>query len=223
MMIARHRFRVRLRKGCNRLALQRENRMKPALIFALAAMASPVFAQSHSHGTGTANTPYAGFETREIKSLSEADLAQLRAGQGWGLALPAELNGKPGPVHLLELQDEIGLSPAQVTAIEALFATMQTEAIAAGGRFIEAEAALSDAFAGNDLDEATLRDLLAASASARAGLRFVHLRQHLATVDLLSAEQIATYNRLRGYSADPCAAVPEGHNAAMWRKHNGCE
>jgi hypothetical protein len=27
---------------------------------------------------------------------------------------------------------------------------------------------------------------------------------------------------LRGYAEDPCLAVPEGHDAAMWRKHNGC-
>ncbi|MEQ9694960.1 hypothetical protein [Shimia sp. SDUM112013] len=201
--------------------------MKPAILAALFALASPLLAQSHDHGAAHGSavpaTPYAGFEAREIKSLSENDLAQLRAGKGWGLALPAELNGKPGPAHLLELKDQIGLSAEQVSAIEALFATMQADAIAAGERFIQAEAALSDAFAGEGLNEVTLRRLLADSAEARADLRFVHLRQHLATVEVLSEEQIAIYSRLRGYTSDPCASVPEGHDAAMWRKHNGCE
>lgn len=200
--------------------------MKKTLIFsALATVAAfSVAAQSQGHDAGHAgHQPYAGFETRAIKGLSEEDIAQLRAGKGWGLALPAELNGKPGPAHLLELRDQIGLTPEQVEAIEALFAEMQAEAIAAGKRFIRAEAALSDAFAGDDLDEVTLRGLLQASAEARAELRFVHLRQHLATVPLLTGEQIATYNRLRGYTSDPCDAVPEGHNPTMWRKHNGCD
>lgn len=39
---------------------------------------------------------------RGIKSLSAADIAELRRGGGWGLAKAAKLNGLPGPVHLLE-------------------------------------------------------------------------------------------------------------------------
>ena len=57
--------------------------------------------------------PYAGLDTRGIAALSEADIAALRAGEGWGLALPAELNGWPGPRHVLDMGDAIGLSAAQ--------------------------------------------------------------------------------------------------------------
>jgi hypothetical protein len=34
--------------------------------------------------------PYAGMDTREIRTLSEDDVSQLLAGAGWGLALAAE-------------------------------------------------------------------------------------------------------------------------------------
>jgi hypothetical protein len=51
----------------------------------------------------------------------------------------------------------------------------------------------------------------------------VHLSRHLQTPPLLTPHQIARYNQLRGYTSDPCASVPEGHDAEMWRKHNGCE
>jgi len=69
-----------------------------------------------------------------------------------------------------------------------------------------------------------LRALIDASAAARAELRFIHLSRHLETPPLLTADQIARYNDLRGYdAANPCAAVPEGHDAAMWRRHNGCD
>jgi hypothetical protein len=78
--------------------------MKPILM-ALAAL-MPFTAQAQTAG----QSAYAGFEARDIKALSESDLDDLRRGAGWGLALAAELNGVPGPAHLLELQDRIGLS-----------------------------------------------------------------------------------------------------------------
>ena len=178
------------------------------------------FAQNQGHGENGA--PYAGFETREIKSLSEQDIEELRRGGGWGLALPAELNGRPGPAHLLEFGDELGLSASQVEAISAIYELMRMDAVTAGERFIAAEAALSDAFAGSDLSEERLRDLLAEAAEARAELRFIHLSLHLSTPELLSDAQIQRYNVLRGYADDPCENVPDGHDPEMWRRHNGC-
>jgi len=169
-------------------------------------------------------SPYAGMESREIKSLSAQDIEDLRAGRGWGLALAAELNGMPGPAHLLELKEQIGLSSEQVTAIEAIFAAMKTEAQAAGERLIAAEAAIEAAFRAGDLTPEALRDLIDTADAARARLRFIHLSRHLETPPLLTAEQIARYNELRGYGVtDPCAATPEGHDPTMWRRHNNCE
>jgi hypothetical protein len=92
-------------------------RYSPPAICVAATMASfSVQAQDHAHSNHA--SPYAGLEVRRIKSLSEDDLAELRKGGGWGLALPAELNGMPGPSHLLALKDEIGLSAGQVAKIQ---------------------------------------------------------------------------------------------------------
>jgi hypothetical protein len=56
-----------------------------------------------------------------------------------------------------------------------------------------------------------------------AELRFIHLTRHLETPPLLTSDQIARYNDLRGYGADdPCTNIPEGHDPAMWRRHNNC-
>lgn len=186
-------------------------------VIALALLPTGLWAAGMDHAT-----PYAGFQDRPIKSLSDDDIAELRRGGGWGLALPAELSGLPGPAHLLELQDEIGLSDDQVARITVIYDGMKAEAIEAGEKFIAAEAALSEAFAAKDLDPDSLRALLAASAEARAALRFVHLSRHLMTPDVLSEDQIAAYQRLRGYADDPCQAIPEGHDPDMWRRHNGC-
>lgn len=180
--------------------------------------ALPAIADTGSHG----HQPYAGLETRDIKSLSAEDIAELEAGGGWGLALPAELNGLPGPRHLLELKEALGLSPKQVSEIEKMFENMRADAIAAGQRYIAAEAALSHAFTQPAIAPDALQELLKEASEARRALRFVHLSRHLATPDLLTPEQIEKYSVLRGYTSDPCANIPEGHNATMWRKHNGC-
>ena len=188
-------------------------------ILALSLMlASPASAQDDS----AARSLYAGEQDRAIASLSSEDLAELARGGGWGLARAAELNGVPGPAHLLELAGEIGLDAAQVETIEAIRDEMRTEAIAAGARFVAAEAALDAAFADGAPDEEALARLVAEAATARGDLRLVHLRAHLRTAPVLMPTQVERYAVLRGYAGDPCDAVPEGHDANMWRRHNGC-
>lgn len=190
----------------------------PALLLVGSALA---LAQQHQH-----HSAYAGFEDREIKSLSQDDLEELRRGGGWGLALPAELNGVPGPAHLLELSDGIPLQEGQIAEIEALFEQMQEAAIPAGERLIEAERSIEQAFAERSLDKERLGQLLAEAEAARAELRFVHLASHLDTLAILDDEQVARYNQLRGYTDDqagPCDSVPEGHDPERYRQHMDCE
>ncbi|EFO29275.1 conserved hypothetical protein [Roseibium sp. TrichSKD4] len=168
----------------------RKSTMVMSILLATAtAFSADASETGHKHST----QPYAGFESRQIKSLSDSDLKQLREGSGWGLALPAELNGRPGPAHLLELKDQLQLTPEQVTKIEGLHADMKREAIAAGERFISAERALSIAFETPDLDNAQLEVLLKEAGDARAALRLVHLKRHIDTPPLLTAHQIQRY------------------------------
>jgi hypothetical protein len=162
-------------------------------------------------------------QSRTIKSLSESDVKELRRGGGWGLAMAAELNGMPGPAHLLELKDQIPLTPDQVGKTQALFDDMRKAAIPAGERLIAAEAALEAAFADGAVNEASLRRLLIEAESARTELRFIHLSQHYKTVQFLKPEQIKKYNILRGYADDPCKNIPAGHNPEMYRRHMGCK
>ncbi len=63
-------------------------------------------------------TPYAGFQSRPIKALSEQQIADLKAGRGMGLALAAEMNGHPGPMHVLELGERLALTDAQRRTME---------------------------------------------------------------------------------------------------------
>lgn len=152
-------------------------------------------AQTHQPAAG----PYAGLETREIKALSAEQLAELRDGRGMGLALAAELNGYPGPAHVLELASPLGLSPAQREDIARLVGAMKAEAKATGEKLIAAEVALDRQFATRSVTEASLREGVQAIAAEQAALRAGHLKYHLATVAVLNPDQIAHYDVLRGY------------------------
>lgn len=193
----------------------------PILLLSVTAQASD---GTHSHGTHTHTSKYAGQETNAIKSLSPGDIAELKRGGGWGLAKAAELNGVPGPLHLLEMRDDIPLDGAQVAAITKIYDHMKSQAIEKGATLIAREQALEAHFKNRTITDAILRTALQAIADARRDLRYVHLAAHLKTPDILSEDQIKTYNALRGYGAtDPCATIPKGHDAEMWRKHNGCD
>jgi Spy/CpxP family protein refolding chaperone len=198
-----------------------ENAVKASTLLVAVAISLPfsTLAQ-HSHG---AQTPYAGMQSRAIKSLSDQDIEELRRGGGWGLALAAELNGMPGPAHLLELKDQIPLTQDQVDKTQALFDDMRKAAASTGERLIAAETALEAPFAKGAVDEASLRRLLAQTESARTELRYIHLSQHFKTVQFLKPEQIKRYNVLRGYAEDPCKRIPDGHNPEMYRRHMGCK
>ena len=167
---------------------------------------------------------YIGQEKREIKSLSNEDIKELRTGAGWGLAKAAELNGLPGPKHILEMKKEIKLTAEQEKMIIALFKDMNKEAIRLGNKLIEYEVELNNRFAERNIDEKMLDELLGKISETYKSLRFTHLSAHLKTPSILRENQIEKYNKLRGYSSDdPCVNIPKGHDPVMWRKHNNCD
>ena len=175
------------------------------------------------------HSPYAGEETRGIKALSQDDIEGLLAGAGTpfgGVAKPAELNGYPGPRHVLDAVEagDFEVSDEQLAQIETLYEGMQTEAIALGTQIIDLEKAIDDAFVNGTITEEFLQENVTQSAELYGQLRIVHLKYHLAMIEVLTPEQVAQYNELRGYTSDdPCANVPEGHDADLWRQHNNCE
>ena len=148
-----------------------------------------------------AESPYAGLQTRPIKALSEQQVADLSAGRGMGLALAAELNGYPGPSHVLELADKLDLSTDQRAGIQRLFDSMKAEALPLGAKLIEQEADLDNQFASHTVTPESLKASTAAVAATQGVLRETHLKYHLSTVALLSPGQMQRYAELRGYGA----------------------
>src|ERR1700730_17007090 len=109
-----------------------------------------------SSAAAIAQGPYAGMQARTIKALSQEQVSDLSAGRGMGLALAAELNGYPGPAHVLELADKLELSPDQRTRVKTLFDSMKQEALPLGAKLIEQEADLDRPFANHTVNPASL-------------------------------------------------------------------
>ena len=151
-------------------------------------------AQEHNH-----ESPYAGFENREIKALSAEEIQGLLNGQGMSLALPAELNGLPGPRHVLDMSSELGLTEDQGRQVAEIFEAMSHAARQLGARIVELERELDAGFAERTITEDSLDAILHSLAGERARLRSVHLKAHLSLLPVLTDEQRRQYNRMRGY------------------------
>jgi Spy/CpxP family protein refolding chaperone len=169
------------------------------LAAAFAIITVPAHAQHDHAALAPGRSPYTGLVQREIKALSDTQVAQYRSGEGMGFALAAELNHYPGPRHALELADSLRLTAEQRAAIAAVRDRMSTEARRLGETIIERERGLDRAFADESIREDALRSLTAEIARLNGELRFVHLRAHLAVRAALSPEQVRRYDRLRGY------------------------
>jgi hypothetical protein len=162
-------------------------------------------------GAVAAEQPYEGLEAREIKALSPEEIAALDAGQGFSQALSAELNGFPGPRHVIDLAADLDLAPEQQAAVETLFTEMQGEAIAAGREVLAGEAELEAAFRGGALSEDDLAAMTEEIGRLRGVLRGIHLKYHLRTKALLSPHQVALYNAARGYGGHAGHGRHMGH------------
>jgi Spy/CpxP family protein refolding chaperone len=167
--------------------------IRMALIALLAIVATTATSSAQT------TSPYTGQEQRAIKALSEEEIGDLLEARGMGLAKAAELNSYPGPLHVLQLATELGLSDAQRKATDSLYASMRQRALSIGRQIVEAERTLDRAFVNGAIEPATLRSQVGAIATLQGELRAVHLEAHLAQHALLTPEQVAQYDVLRGY------------------------
>ena len=144
-------------------------------------------------------SPYVGEQERQIKSLSESEIEALVKGDGMGFAKLAELNHFPGPRHVLELAEELGLTPSQISETKTLFEEMRASASTLGIELVAAEMALDRSFESNVIDATSLEQKLLKIGELRARIRYVHLEAHLHQKQILTDRQIAEYDRVRGY------------------------
>jgi len=153
--------------------------------------------------------PYAGQDARAIKALAPERIESLRVGAGLGYAKAAELNGWPGPLHVLELSDVLALSADQRAEITSIRKEMLAKAKPLGEILIAAEAALDTLFAEGTPDAFAIAEATARIGTIDAELRAIHLAAHIDVKPLLSRHQQMIYATHRGY--DSSHGGPKNH------------
>lgn len=154
---------------------------------------------------------YTGQQDREIKALSSEDVQSYLSGKGMGFAKAAELNGYPGPAHVLTLAKELGLSTEQEGATREIFAVMEQNSIKYGRLLVEEERRLDQLFATRQATPGLLTASLDQIGALQARIRAAHLEAHIVQAEILTQEQSARYNALRGYASAQPSAEHKSH------------
>jgi hypothetical protein len=152
------------------------------------------------HQTEHNHSQYAGQEKREIKALSDEEKQNYLEGNGMGFAKAAELNGFPGPKHILENEADLDLSSEQKKAVEKSFQTMKTKAVDLGELIVKKEKELDQIFENGNINDELLKEKTREIAELQGDLRNTHLLAHLEMKKLLSTEQVTKYKKIRGYT-----------------------
>jgi Spy/CpxP family protein refolding chaperone len=157
---------------------------------------------------GAQESPYTAMADREIKALSPEQTQGYLEGRGMGLALAGELNGYPGPKHVLELARQLGLSNTQRERVQEVFDRMQARAVELGRQIVEQEQQLDHWFAVDQIDERKLAEATEEIGRLNGLLRGAHLQAHLEAKQVLTPHQRTMYAALRGYDD----AAHRGHH-----------
>ena len=180
------------------------NPMRPILLIALAAfLAAPTaLAQKsdHPHHRRAESVIDRADSLVVPTGLSADAVLGLREGRGMGLARPAELHSYPGPMHVLELADALDLTAEQRAEAERLMRDVKAEARALGEQIVERERHLDRLFASGKATPEAVDRVTTHIAETQGRLRAAHLRAHVAMRGVLTPDQIAAYDRLRGYT-----------------------
>lgn len=169
------------------------------VVLALALSGLPAAAQEIHHDCPQMTGSEHAHAAMNKSGVSDEQRSQYLNGEGMGLAKAAELNHYPGPRHVLDIADKLGLSPDQLAATRALFDDVHTKAQALGKQLLAREDELEALFREQRAETDKVRQLTAEIADLQGRLRALHLTAHVRERALLSAVQVTKYDSLRTY------------------------
>jgi len=129
------------------------------------------------------------------------DRQSLLNAEGMGLASYAEMNGYPGPKHVIELKEQLGLTTDQLKKTEGLVKGVELSGKLTGQEIVREEEELYKLFEGATANDRTVRAGVERIGKLRGELRFIHLQAHVKMKQILSGNQIQRYNELRGHGS----------------------
>ncbi len=168
-----------------------------ATLTGIALLATTASAQMHGAGGahGTSSSPRHGHQEAE---RCEARFAEVVGqGLGFGMAFTADRNGYPGPTHVIELGDQLGLTADQRARVQALREAMFSESRPASAELLQAEDRLAALFESRQATAENLGAAVERVEGLRARVRLIHLRYHLKTRETLTEQQLAAYHVAR--------------------------
>ena len=125
------------------------------------------------------------------------EFRNLQQGRGMGMGRVADVNGYPGPMHVLEHAEALELTDGQIERTRELMTRVKTRAPELGKQVVDAEKRLEAMFAGGSVNAAKMDSLLMEIAELRAHLRSLHLTAHLDQAAVLTEAQLEKYKKLR--------------------------
>ena len=136
-------------------------------------------------------------EIEPLQAMSQRDFNGLLAGRGMGLARIADISGYPGPMHVLEMAEELEITEQQREQTQDIMQRMRATAQRRGRELIEAERRLEALFDGGPVQPSAVDAALLEIARLQAQVRASHLHAHIEQARVMSSEQIEQYTELR--------------------------
>lgn len=158
-----------------------------------------------SHAQSESDTAEEATDASDIEALQAMPRRQfnnLLQGRGMGAARIADLKGYPGPMHVLEMAEELEISDTQREQTEQIMQRMRSTAQQRGRELIEAERKLEALFDGGAVQPSAVDAALLEIANLQAKVRAAHLHAHIEQARVMNDEQIAKYTELRAATRD---------------------
>lgn len=179
-----------------------------ALLVAISLVSSPAVAQEHGESDGDmggkhqmhgqAQGGMQGMGGGMLGGVSEQEKEALLKGAGLGAGMIAMMNGYPGPKHVLEMGDELGLTAKQRESIGKTYGKVKAESVEFGTELVEKDEKLTALFASGSVSTGEVEKLSREIGELQGRVRAAHLNAHVETYDALTPAQREQLSSMQG-------------------------
>jgi Spy/CpxP family protein refolding chaperone len=179
-----------------------------ALLVAISLVSSPAVAQEHGESDGDmggkhqmhgqAQGGMQGMGGGMLGGVSEQEKEALLKGAGLGAGMIAMMNGYPGPKHVLEMGDELGLTAEQRESIGKTYGKVKAESVEFGTELVEKDEKLTALFASGSVSTGEVEKLSREIGELQGRVRAAHLNAHVETYDALTPAQREQLSSMQG-------------------------
>lgn len=179
-----------------------------AMLVAFSLVASPAAAQEHGESGGgmggghqmhgQAGGGMQGMGGGMLGGVSQQEKEALLKGAGLGAGMIAMMNGYPGPKHVLEMGDELGLTAEQRESIGKTYGKVKAESVELGTELVEKDEKLTALFASGSVTAGEVEKLSREIGELQGRVRATHLNAHVETFDALTPAQREQLSSMQG-------------------------